>query len=197
LSDKLGEWGVKEFDEMVIIQNGVYMLRKGDKWEPPKSRGIPAKAINPETVKEHLALCTGERWPKLEFPSNEAFIGLGAAISRATKKNKWDQWSTNPFKARRLHCTWKQDGRTIDVEGHGSKRAHYYKSCPECAQGIPPTDIGHTMVIYSQADQVKASPTDRISHSYTLPWEKEYEEAEWRRRIAQDDMYADGDGTIR
>jgi hypothetical protein len=196
-SNKLGEWGVKVYDEMIIIQNGVYMLRKGDKWEPPKSRGIPARAINPETLKEHLALCVGERWPSLVFDNQEAFIGLGAAISRATKKNKWDQWSTNPFKASRLHCTWKQDSRTIDIEGHGSKRSHFYKSCRHCMEGIPPTDIAHDMVIYSRADQLTAGPTEITSSSYTLPWEKNYEVPEWRIRIDQDDMFADDSGTIR
>lgn len=196
-SDKLGEWGVKVYDEMIIVQNGVYMLRKGDVWEPPKSRGIPAKAINPETVREHLALCVGERWPKLEFPSNEAFVGLGSAIARATIKNKWGNWSTNPYKARRLHCTWKQDSRTIDVEGHGSKRSHYSTSCPQCKKGIPPTDIAHDMVIFSAADQLKSGPTDIASNSYTLPWENKGEVPEWRIRIGQDDMFVDDSGTIR
>jgi len=127
------------------------------------------------------------------FQNNEAFIGLGAAISRATIKNKWGQWSTNPFKARRLHCTWKEDGRTIDLEGYGSKRVHYAIYCPLCKEGISPLDVAHDMSIHSKAD----SPSDRISCSYTLPWEKEFEVKEWHIKAAQDDMYADGDGTIR
>jgi hypothetical protein len=197
ISDKLGEWGVKVWDEMIIIQNGVYLLRKGDTWEPPKSRGIPASAVNVDTIIGHLAQCTGDRWPKLEFQNKEAFVGLGAAISRSTKKNKWGRWSTNPFRARALHCTWKVDPREVDLEGYNSKRAHYAKTCPLCMKGISPLDKAHDMVIHSVADKMGSSPTDIISSSYKLPWEKDYEVEQWRIELGKEGMYDDGDGTIR
>jgi len=196
-SDKLGEWGVKEYDEMVSVQNGVYLLRKGGEWEPPKSRGIPASAMDIDAILAHFGRCTGERWPKLEFKNKEAFIGLGAAISRATRINVRGRRSTNPLKARALHCTWKIDPREVDLEGHSSKRAHYAATCRQCIKGILLTEQPHDMVIHSEADRRDNQPEDWISSSYTLPWEKNKEEEQWRLEAEKDGMFRDADGTIR
>jgi|SoiMethySBSTD1v2_1073268.scaffolds.fasta_scaffold121194_3 hypothetical protein len=195
-SDKLGEWGVKEYDDMVSVQNGVYLLRKGGEWEPPKSRGIPASAMDIDAILAHFDQCTGDRWPKLEFQNKEAFIGLGAAISRATRINVRGRRSTNPFKARALHCTWKVDPREVDLEGHSSKRAHYAATCRQCVKGIPLTEQPHDMVIHSEADRKDSGPEDWASSSYTLPWEKNEEEEKWRLEAEKDGMF-NVDGEIR
>jgi len=195
-SDKLGDWGAKQYDEMISVQNGVYMLRSGGKWEPPKSRGIPASAMDIDAILAHFDRCTGDRWPKLEFQNKEAFIGLGAAISRATVINVRGRRSTNPIKARALHCTWKVDPREVDIEGHNSKRAHWAKSCPLCAKGIPITERPHDMTIHSEADRWDNNPDDWVSSSYVLPWEKNKEVEKWRLEAEKDGMYVT-DGEIR
>jgi len=199
-SDKLGDWGVKKYDEMISVQNGVYMLRNGDVWEPPKSRGIPASAMDIDAIIAHFEKCKGDRWPKLEFQNKEAFIGLGAAISRATIINKRGRPSTNPFKARALHCTWKVDPREIDIEGHNSKRAHWAKSCPLCKMGVSITEQPHFMTIHSEADQWNNDPSDWVSSSYVLPWEKNTKPGEveerWRLNMQDDAMYVT-DGEIK
>lgn len=196
VSNKLGDWSVKVLDEMIIVQNGVYLTRVGDEWLPPKSRGIPATAMKRDAILDHLRQCTGDRWPKLAFTNKEAFIGLGASISRATHKNKRGKMSTNPFKASALHCTWHADPRELDVEGHHSKRAHIVKMCPECKAGKSPAETAHPLTINSEADQWNAKPHEWISHSYTLPWEKGYEEDRWRLETEKQGMVSDVDGEI-
>jgi hypothetical protein len=195
LSDKLGEWGMKEFDEMVSVQNGVYLLRKGEEWEPPKSRGIPAAAMNINAILAHFEQCTGKRWPPLVFKNKEAFIQLGAAISRASHINVRGRRTVNPIKARALHCTWKVDPREVDLEGHSSKRAHYAATCRQCLKGIPITEQAHDMVIHSEADKKDSGPDDWMSSSYTLPWEKK-EKEQWRLEMEKDGMFH-VDGEIR
>ena len=195
LSDKLGEWGMKEFDEMVSVQNGVYLLRKGEEWEPPKSRGIPAAAMNINAILAHFEQCTGKRWPPLVFKNKEAFIQLGAAISRASHINVRGRRTVNPIKARALHCTWKVDPREVDLEGHSSKRAHYAATCRQCLKEIPITEQAHDMVIHSEADKKDSGPDDWMSSSYTLPWEKK-EKEQWRLEMEKDGMF-NVDGEIR
>jgi hypothetical protein len=189
MGDQLGDWSMKVLDEMIILQNGVYLTRIGDEWLPPKSRGIPATSVNHDTIMEHLSKCSGSRWPKLKFRDKEAFIGLGAAISRATKVNRWGRRSTNPFKARALHCTWHAEPREVDLEGHNSKRIHIAKVCRQCKEGKSPIDEPHRLTINSEADRYSASPSDRASHSYTLPWEKEYKEERWRLELDKEGMF--------
>jgi hypothetical protein len=196
MSNKLGDWSMKVLDEMIVVQNGVYLTRVGDEWQPPKSRGIPAKAMNRDAILDHFRQCTGTRWPSLTFTNKEAFLGLGASISRATHKNKWGRMSTNPFKASALHCTWHADPRELDVEGHGSKRAHIAKICPECKAGRSPAETAHPLTINSEADRWSAKPTDQISHSYTLPWEKEHEAEQWRLDMERQGMVEDAGGEI-
>jgi len=187
LSKKLGDWSVTVLDEMIMIQNGVYLTRIGDEWLPPKSRGIPATVVNRDLILEHLKECSGERWPKLKFKEKESFIGLGAAISRSTTRNVWGRPSTNPFKARALHCTWHVDPREIDLEGRSSKRQHIAKACPECEAGRSPAEVPHPLYINSASDQ-SARPTDWISHSYSLPWEKNHEEEQWRLELEKNGL---------
>jgi hypothetical protein len=196
-SDKLGDWGVKKYEGMVSIQNGVYLLRNADGWEPPKSRGIPASAMDIDAIMAHFGNCTGDRWPPLKFKNKEAFIGLGAAISRATNVNVEGKRGTNPIKARRLHCTWKVDPREVDIEGHNSKRAHWAKTCPLCIKGISPSIQAHDMTIHSEADTWTSTEADWTSHSYTLPWEKNKEQDKWRLEAEKDGMFMGDDGEIR
>lgn len=188
LSDKLGEWGLKVYDRMIVIQNGVYLLQKDGVWLPPKSRGIPASAVKPDLLLTHLADCVpGERWPALEFAKGEGFLGLGAAIARSTRKNVRGKWSTNPFKASDLHCTWNAENSRIDVEGKTGKRAHMSQWCRACARGLSPAAGPHDMVIHTESMNAAAS----ISALYELPWEKGYEVKEWEIEIEAEAILAD------
>lgn len=174
-SKNLGEWGLKQYDSMVLIQNGVYLLRQDGEWLPPKSRGIPADIVDPDYIMGFLSECKGEHWPVLKFKERESFLGLGTSVARATRITKWGTRSLNPTKAKRLHCTWVSNPREIDIEGHSSKRAHYSRWCRACQRGHTAADSAHDMVIRSET----FDPSRRESNAYQLPWMKEYVEPEW------------------
>jgi len=181
LSDKLGDWSHTVYDEMIILQNGVYLLRKGDKWEKPKTRGINATHFmnadgetDPEPILEYLRSCGPDhRWTPLKFEGKEGFIGLGTAIARCTKRTITGKFSTNPFKASDLHCTWVTESKEMDLEGRNSKRAHLPNECRACARGETPDQTWHDMVIHTMAHK------HPDSLAYALPWENGYKEPEW------------------
>jgi hypothetical protein len=181
LSNALGEWGHKVYDEMIILQNGIYLLRKGDKWEKAKTRGINASHFenadgetDPKPILDYLASCGPDHiWSPLKFEGREGFIGLGTAIARCTKKTISGKFSTNPFKASDLHCTWVTDPKEVDIEGRKSKRIHNYKKCRACSRGETPDQTWHDMVVHTVAHK------HSDSLAYALPWEKGYKEPEW------------------
>lgn len=183
LSKELGEWTLKKYDNMVIIQNGVYLLQKDGKWEPPKSRGIPAEWVKVDNVLEYLTRCTGQRWPTLTFndpndkesTGRETFIGLGTAIARCTKRRPDNKWRTNPYRASQLHCTWAPQKKEIDAEGRSSKRSHHARWCRACHKGLSPAVAAHDLVIHSKV----WDPDQRESRKYQLPWMKDYVPPIW------------------
>jgi len=183
LSKELGEWTMKKYDNMVIIQNGVYLLQKDGEWEPPKSRGIPAEWVKVDSVLEYLTRCTGNRWPTLTFndpddpdsKGRETFIGLGTAIARCTLRRPDNKWRTNPYYASLLHCTWAPQQKEIDTEGRNSKRSHFPQWCRACKQGLSPAVAAHDLVIHSKV----WDPAQRESYKYQLPWMKDYVPPIW------------------
>lgn len=184
LSDKLGEWDVEQYNEMIMLQNGVYLLRKGSSWQPPKTRGISANVFltndgetNVATTLAHLATCVPNLpWATIKFEDGERFTGLNTAIARSTRIIKSGHWSTNPFKASRLHCTWFSETKELDLEGRKGKRRHESRHCRACKQGLTPADGVHDMVIHSIAD---IRFDEQVSTAYRLPWEKEYVKPKW------------------
>jgi hypothetical protein len=188
IGDRLGEWTHKVYDAMLMLQNGVYLLKKDGEWLPPKTRGIQASAFmnaegksDPLWLFEHLSRCTADvRWEPLEFDGGEAFISLGTAMARASRVIKHGpkkgKRSVNPFKASDLHCTWYPDGKQIDLEGRKSKRSHYPRNCRACQRSETPDQTWHDLVIHSIAD---TAPWEIESTPYELPWEKEFKDDEW------------------
>ena len=195
LSKELGDWTLKVYDNMVIIQNGVYLLQKDGEWLPPKTRGIPASWVKPDNVIEYLQKCTGERWPTLIFndpddpdsKGRETFIGLGTAIARCTKRRDDNHWRTNPYKASQLHCTWVPQKKEIDTEGRSSKRSHHSRWCRACQQGLSPAVAAHDLVIHTKA----WDPTQNESRKYDLPWMKDYVPPIWHLMKEVDGIISD------
>lgn len=166
LGDKLGEWSVTEYDEILFVQNGLYLARQGDVWHP-KTRGI-AKLSTPEEANEFAGMLINHfsgldnesEWEPLTLPTGERFLGLGSAISRSRNERK----QVNPFKASALHCRWVPNDRVIDMGGKG-KRRHVKIACPACRQGFNAAETNHRLVIRSRALD------NPVSAPYRLPWE--------------------------
>lgn len=183
LSKELGEWEHNIYDEMILLQNGVYLISKDGQWEDPKTRGINPNHFRNEygdtdiiPTLQHLATCGNDhRWAPMKFDGGESFVGLGTAIARCTKRTIRGTFSTNPFKASRLHCSWFSDSKEIDLEGRGSKRAHFPMFCRACKRGDTPDIAWHDMIVHSDATK----DGQHVSTPYQLPWEKGYVEPEW------------------
>ena len=197
LSKKLGDWTLTTYDNMIIIQNGVYLLQKNGEWLPPKSRGIPQDWVNVDNVIEYLNRCNGTRWPTLVFndpddpesKGRETFIGLGTAIARCTKRRDDNHWRTNPYKASQLHCTWAPLKKEIDTEGRSSKRSHHARWCRACKKGLSPAQSAHDLVIHTKA----WDPLQKESKKYDLPWMKDYEPPVWHLMREVDGVLLDYD----
>jgi hypothetical protein len=177
MSKKLGDWDMKKYDAMILLQNGVYLLKKDGKWVKPKTRGFAASALTPEIALEHLSRCTpDEEWPILKIKGGESFLGLGTAIARATNMTVKNIRSTNPFKASKLHCTWVPEKKEFDLAGKNtSKRFHTKKHCNACRQGLSAAEAAHDMVINPRGLNI----TQCDSVPYVLPWEKDKGEVKW------------------
>lgn len=195
MSDELGDWEHDVYDEMLLLQNGVYLIKQDGKWKDPKTRGINPNHFRNEfgdtdilPTLAHLATCsTDARWSQMHFDGGESFIGLGTAIARCTKRTITGKFSTNPFKASDLHCTWYDDGKCIDLEGRGSKRSHYPQLCRACERGETPDLTWHDMIIHSEA----LKEGEFVSTPYVLPWEKGYEEPQWQLMEAAEGISAE------
>jgi len=181
----LGEWSVTVYDEIIYIQNGLYMARQGDEWVTLKTRGIDRRTFldsdgnnSPEVFEHYLEQCRpGERWSPVQYPAGKRFLGLGAAIGRATKFIDGRNVGVMPFKADKLHCSWGSEERKIDANG-GDKRVHIFDRCHACRDGLSANHGAHDLMIRS-----RARPDDFVSVPYPLPWEKGYEEPEWLIRL--------------
>lgn len=177
LGKALGQWGVDVYDECMYIQNGFYIMRKGDEWQSPKTRGFRQDLVTPESLAKYLNdLTPNEMWKPLELSAGQRFISLGSALMRA-RGSRANQ--VNPLKAHRLHCVWQEEERIINPNGKG-KRKHCRAACPECAAGWSPYDAPHPMYISEPVMpteyEVKGYP---LSKTFVLPWEKDYVEPAW------------------
>jgi DNA polymerase type B, organellar and viral len=170
----LGQWDLDRYDEMLYIQSGFYMMRKGDKWKKPKTRGFAPEQITPERLTEYLASLTPGDWPELELAGANRFTSLGASIARSMTKTGF-----NFPKATAMHCTWVQDKRSIDPSGKG-KRTHSHRHCPACAEGQSALDGSHplfvTRKLFKDEEEHHGYP---MTKPHDLPWEAGYKEPEW------------------
>lgn len=174
-STVLGDWSVDVYDELMYVQNGVYLLRRGDEWVKVKARGMSAKAVTPDTMAEYLqTLGPNETWEPLRLPQGEVFIGLGAAIARATTSKGQIAWP----KASALHCRWQPQSKDV-VPGQRGKRRHFVEQgCPACEAGFTTYEAPHTL-------RATAHMLGLLSMPYQLPWEAGYVETEYERADRQ------------
>lgn len=168
-SKTLGQWSVDIYDELMYVQNGVYMLRRGERWEKVKTRGMSAASVSPQAITDYLAtLRAGEAWEPLTLAPSETFVGLGSAIARATTSKGSIAWP----KASALHCRWERMSKNV-VPGIRGKRIHIPDACPACLDGVSAHARAHPLRVRSTAIN------GALSAPYALPWEKGYVQTEY------------------
>lgn len=170
VSEVLGGWSVKKWEELIYVQNGLYLYRDEGGWHN-KTRGMDARSITPEFIIEYLKTCeAGEHWQPASVPQGERFIGLGSAISRSRVKE--GKGGVNPFKLAALHGRWYTSPRDM-APGLKGKRVHIPGKCPACKAGHSAAARAHRLYVRSLA------LGDPISFPYKLPWEINYEKPQW------------------
>lgn len=157
--DGLGQWGVDMYDEMLYLQNGIYHRRIGNKWMPPKSRGLDIASVSQPVVNQYFKDCEPGEWAPLRVEMRERFVGLSAAMVGYK-----GEFSVSKVKER--HCRWERGARDIEPGGKG-KRMHVAKLCPACNAGATAWDAPHPLVIRSRAGIL--GPL--MSAPHHLPWE--------------------------
>jgi len=215
IGDELGQWDIEQYDEMMMIQNGLYLLRRGDEWPKVKTRGINRDQVTPEGMRVFLTRC-GRRpkpwptehlsrdnqlaviadfmadqdayraWPTIKLSGGERFTGLAAAVSRSLNR---DGQIVMP-KAAMLHCRWTPDTREVTA-GSSGKRGHDPFYCPACKAGLTAADAPHWLITSSDTgmrfspDGQASEQYEPVSHPYGLPWEKDYVAPAW---LARDEL---------
>lgn len=100
-TNQLGDWTLKEYDGMTIVQAGVYWLKKESQWYA-KYRGFDRDVINRDLVLHAWS----EGIKKLPVTVTR-FVGMGAALSRVNYEDVWRRWITSD--------------RDLDVEPQGKR----------------------------------------------------------------------------
>lgn len=135
VGENLGQWKSETYTGILYLQNGIYWLRDSDgNWKPPKSRGIPRKKLNFESVYE--SICQNRA---LEI-SQHMFIGYGLALRGQI--DKWRKWVDIP--------------RTITFGG-GGKSKHIPAICPSCREGKSWGNAMHPL-FSAPSDQMHSAP---------------------------------------
>lgn len=177
-SEALGEWGMDVYDEIVYIQNGVYICRVGEEWKT-KTRGINAALLPPDKVLGYVETCLpGEIWEPLKIDGGEQFLGLGTAMHRSiTPEGK-----LIASKANRLHCVWYPDEKIVDPAGSMKSKRIHHRNCPACRAGLSMAEGAHELYVHLRFSYGKG----RMSAPYRLPWETRKVE-QWREAMRDTD----------
>ena len=152
IGDRLGEWGMDTYDEMLYLQNGVYHRRTGNAWLPPKARGLDIASVSKEIVENYFRNCSAGAFPVLTVAMRERFVGLNAAYVRG----------------RGIHVKehlgkWEAGTRDMEPGGKG-KRAHIPGMCTECNLGLSAWESPHRLAIRTRS-------MGEMSTAHSLPWE--------------------------
>jgi hypothetical protein len=142
VGDGLGQWELKEYDDGLFWQNGIYALVKIPfQWENAKTRGIPKGSYTVDELMDCMR--TGE---PLRLVQNR-FTGYGLALNgRHDQLNKWSE-----------------EPRVFEFGG-GGKRYHPLRK-GKCACGTA-SDL-HNLAVPSM---LNGPFTDAESHPHELPW---------------------------
>ncbi len=175
VSDKLGDWSIDHYEEVMYVQSGLAWIKHTEKGWQQKRRGLdpcrkdhkPEECNCPGTFSLNACrtylkgLGPNEEWDPYRGQTSR-FVGLGQALS-----------SSHPLAER--HCVWETIPREIHP-GNRGKRIHLPAMCPACKEGLSAYDAPHDMVIRSNAI------LDPQSHPHHIPWETDDDDYPWREQ---------------
>src|SRR6266436_1517968 len=185
-SDELGDWEIKQYEEVMYVQSGLAWLRSSESNWTDKRRGLDPCRRNhqPETCdcsnvfslsacREYLSglhprPARGSEWSTYKGESTR-FLGLGQALMSASPTHS-------------KHCVWETAPR--EITPGGGKRIHVPSHCAACAADATAYELGHDLVINSRA------VVEPYSYPHSIPWEDEIGHADWR------DYKDDQDGIV-
>jgi hypothetical protein len=178
MSNKIGEWDYKVYDDMVYLQNGIYWLLKDGKWKQ-KFRGLDPDSLtvddalrwfaktdlavpNPYTVVCN-AIAEGKNyqrprggdpqlyeWEHLKVEGRTTrFIGSKAAFAGDGSKR----------------CKWMTEPRIVHVGTEG-KRLHFRERCKACQQGLSGADSFHELTLPAH----RPHNGEIMSKPHFIPW---------------------------
>lgn len=164
----LGEWDVKQYDEMLYVQSGMYHYKENGQWRGVRSRGMNRGEYPHQIMDEYVwYLNGGEEWNPVRLETKPRFIGAGAALAASVP-------------TKQLMTSWRKTTKLMTL-GDTGKRIHVKNACPLCVAGISPWEQAHPLIVHSRSDGIT------LSHPRRLPWEekqtKEVAEIQARERL--------------
>ena len=118
ISEELGDWEAKEFEEVTYLQSGVYFLnQRKSETKADKYRGLSPGALSYDRVERFLANPTKEGIPV----TVHRFRTMGTSLIQY-----WKDWPGQ-------WCQWRDIEKVVDPFSTKSKRIHI--SCDSCQRG--------------------------------------------------------------
>lgn len=158
VASSLGNWEASVYQEIVLVQSGVYWYREGEDWHI-LCRGFDrsgADAITREAVLDAWR----SRQPQTAFPSTR-FQGFGSSVASLSQWQQRNTWRSLP------------GGRILTLSTAGTKRTEYVK--PDGTplwrakkRGLTPADgLVRTFPAYNHSLEMSAR--------YQFPWDRQEE----------------------
>jgi DNA polymerase type B, organellar and viral len=150
LSDKLGEWNVKEYDSLTYLGSGLSWADKdGKEWA--RTAGIPRGQVNRQLVLE--AARKGESFLPVKMTQ---FIGLGLACVMEEGWDHFMEWQSAIF-----NMPLRPEGKRIPWAVLGNYKQEWKRLNPTLCPVIPEEESGEYMVEWENPDQALIAKNER------------------------------------
>jgi hypothetical protein len=117
----LGDFEVKEYDEIAYVHSGIYFLRKGDRWIS-RYRGLDPPRINQDGkqigITPQMVMSAWQDGTRKLPASSSRFRGLATSSLTPERYHEWGQWITEPRDVD-LYPTGKRAWDPGPTTGHG------------------------------------------------------------------------------
>ena len=110
ISEKLGEWSEEVYEGIIIVQSGLYFMKKENEWKI-RTRGFSSREISKEIIEE--------AWKNKERKIKIKCVRF-ASLSKGVIEGKWNEWRK-----------WVMIEKEIDVLGNSEKRINIARQFPK------------------------------------------------------------------